>query len=94
MDFITAKTTNCYMRTQTTKKQVAFRASDEIIDKIKALTEGDNAPFKSTSEYLYSLVVADLARRELGVDFITQKFLELLDNPEIQQLVREKIRSE
>lgn len=82
------------MRTQTTKKQVAFRASDEIIDKIKALTEGDNAPFKSTSEYLYSLVVADLARRELGVDFITQKFLELLDNPEIQKLVREKIRSE
>jgi hypothetical protein len=78
--------------TQTKKRALAFRASNEIYEKVKALTEGDDPAFESTSEYLYSLVVADLGRRELGVDYITQKFLELLDNPEIQKIVREKLK--
>lgn len=79
---------------RTNKKQLTAWASIETYNKVKALTEGDAPAFESVSEYLISVVNQDLARRELGVDFITMKFLELLNNPEIQQLVREKIRSE
>ncbi|MDD3045968.1 MAG: hypothetical protein PHF33_10980 [Candidatus Delongbacteria bacterium] len=78
--------------TQTKKRALAFRASNEIYEKVKALTEGEEPAFESTSEYLYSLVVADLARRDLGVDYITQKFLELLENSEIRELVRKKLK--
>lgn len=78
--------------TQTKKRALAFRASNEIYERVKALTEGDEPAFESTSEYLYSLVVADLSRRELGVDYITQKFLELLENPEMRELVRKKLK--
>lgn len=80
------------MARNTNKKQLTAWASIETYNKVKAITEGDDAPFESISEYILTVINQDLARRELGVDFITQKFLELLDNPEIQQLVREKLR--
>lgn len=76
---------------RTNKKQLSAWASVETYNKVKALTEGEEPPFESISEYLLTVVNQDLARRELGVDFITMKFLELLDNPEIQKLVREKL---
>ena len=77
---------------RTNKKQISAWASIETYNKVKALTEGEEPPFESISEYVMTIINQDLARRELGVDFITMKFLELLDNPEIQQLVREKLR--
>ena len=78
--------------TQTRKKSLAFRVSREIYDKVVSMTEGDNPPFESVSEYLYSLVVADLGKRELGVDAVTHQLLELLKNPEIKKQIKELLK--
>ena len=77
---------------RTNKKQISAWASLETYNKVKALTEGDEPPFESISEYVMTIINQDLARRELGADYIASKFLELLDSPKILCLLREKLR--
>ena len=81
-----------YMPRNTNKKQLTAWASIETYNKVKALTEGESPSFESISEYILAIINQDLARRELSTDYITQKLLGILDNPEIRELVREKLR--
>ena len=76
------------MGSESRKNQVACRVSREIYDKVKALTQGENPPFESVSEYLYSLIMADLGRREMDVDMVTYNFLELLQKPEVRAEIK------
>ncbi|MDV0442238.1 hypothetical protein [Methanorbis furvi] len=76
----------------TKKAQIACRLSPETLGKVKTLIEKDDAPFESMSEYLYTLIISDLARREMGVDAVTYQFFELLKNPEIQKEIKRLLK--
>lgn len=80
------------MGTPTRKRQLTCWVSRETYDKVKALTEGDDPPFESISEYLSTLVTADLGRREMGVDAATYQLLELLAKPEIQAEIKRLLK--
>lgn len=71
--------------TNTKKKQLACWVSKEIAEKVKALTEGDDAPFEGVSAYLSSLIIADLGRREMGADALSYKIFEIMSKPEFQE---------
>ena len=73
------------------KEQIGFRISLEYYRKIKELCHGDDTPFTSISDYMTSLVVADITRREMGSDDITSRILEVLESPEILTKIREII---
>lgn len=73
------------------KEQIGFRISPEYYCKIKELCQGDDPPFTSISDYMTSLVVADMTRREMSVDTLTSRLLEVLESPEIRMKVREII---
>jgi hypothetical protein len=79
-------------RTQTKKNALSCRVSREVFEKVKALTEGDNPPFESVSEYLYSLVTTDLGRREMNVDQATYQLLELLKKDEIKEEIKRLLK--
>lgn len=51
---------------------------------MKALTEGEDAPFESVSEYLYTLIISDLARREMNVSVAAYELMEALRDPELR----------
>ena len=51
------------MGSESKKNQIACRVSRETYQKVRALTEGENPPFESVSEYLTTLIAADLGRR-------------------------------
>ena len=72
------------------KPQIGFRISPEYYRRIKELCEGDDAPFTSISDYMTSLVVADISRRDMGVNEMTYRILEALEDPEVQMKLREK----
>ena len=72
------------------KPQIGFRISPEYYRRIKELCDGDDAPFTSISDYMTSLVIADMARREMGADEMTFRILEALEKPEVQMKLREK----
>ena len=72
------------------KQQIGFRISPEYYRKIKELCEGDDAPFTSISDYMTALVVADMTRREMGVDDMKFRILKALESPEVQMALREK----
>ena len=76
------------MGSESKKYQVACRVSRETYEKVKALAEGEERPFESVSEYLSTLIVADLGRREMNVDVVTYKFLEILKNPAVRAEVK------
>ncbi len=73
------------------KEQIGFRISPEYYRKIKEVCQGDDAPFTSISDYMTALVVADMARREMGGDDITSRLLEALESPKIQIKIRKII---
>ncbi len=73
------------------KEQIGFRISPEYYRKIKELCQGDDTPFTSISDYMTSLVVADMTRREMSVDTLTSQLLEALESPEIKMKIREII---
>jgi hypothetical protein len=80
------------MGSESKKYQVACRVSREIYGKVKALTQGEDPSFESVSEYLYSLIMADLGRREMGVDVVAYQLLELLKKPEIQAEIKRLLK--
>ncbi|MCK9335899.1 MAG: hypothetical protein M0Q99_11385 [Candidatus Cloacimonetes bacterium] len=73
------------------KEQIGFRISPEYYRKIKELCQGDDAPFTSISDYMTSLVVADMTRREMSGDTLTSRLLEALESPEVRMKIREII---
>lgn len=72
------------MKTQTKKAQIACRLSQETLKRVKALTEGEDAPFESVSEYLYTLIISDLARREMNVSVAAYELMEALKDPKLR----------
>lgn len=61
------------MPTFTDKKALVCRVSKETYDKVMDLVEkGGVKPFESVSEYLMSLIYADLGKRENG----SEKYIE------------------
>ena len=72
------------------QEQIGFRISPKYYQKIKEMCEGDDAPFTSISDYMTSLVVADVTRREMGVDDMTFRILQALESPEVLMMLREK----
>lgn len=78
--------------TQTKKRALACRVSNETFDAVKELTEGDNPPFESTSEYLYTLILSDLGRRKVSMKSNIEEFKEILKNPEIRELIKDIAR--
>ncbi|MDD3047042.1 MAG: hypothetical protein PHV96_02570 [Methanocorpusculum sp.] len=69
------------------KEQIGLLISPEYYRKIKELCQGDDTPFTSISDYMTALVVADMARREMGGDDITSRFLVALESPEIKMKI-------
>ena len=55
---------------------------------MRALTEGENPPFESISEYLATLIAADLGRREGAVPGGASQLLELLKDPAVRAEVK------
>lgn len=76
------------MGSKSKKNQIACRVSRETYEKVKALTEGENPPFESVSEYLATLIAADLGRREVTVPDGAPQLLELLNDPAVRAEVR------
>lgn len=82
------------MGSDSKKNQIACRVSRETYEKVKALTEGEDPPFESVSEYLLTLVAADLGRREGGVPGGAAQLLELLRGPTVRAEVRSLLQEE
>lgn len=76
------------MGSDSKKNQIACRVSRETYEKVKALTEGEDPPFESVSEYLSTLIAADLGRREGAVPGGAPQLLELLNDPAVRAEVR------
>lgn len=76
------------MGSDSKKNQIACWVSRETYEKVKALTEGENPPFESVSEYLATLIAADLGRREVTVPDGAPQLLELLNDPAVRAEVR------
>ncbi len=74
------------------KNLLSCRVSKETYEKVKALTDGEDKPFESISEYLTAIINQDLARREMNVDLITYQFLELLKKDEIGEEVKRLLK--
>ena len=62
------------------KKQISCRLSDESYDAVMLLI--NSGKYKSVSEYLYTLILKDLQRRETGDSNIKECVKEFLDSPE------------
>lgn len=60
---------------------MACRISNETYDMVCSLTEGEHPPFESVSEYLYTLILEDLGRRQAGSCTTTEEILIALKNP-------------
>jgi len=73
------------------KEQIGFRISPGYYRRVRELCCGDDTPFTSISDYMTSLVVADMTRREMGVDDMTSRILEALESPEVLKKIREII---
>ena len=73
------------------KEQIGFRISPEYYRRVKDLCSGDDTPFTSISDYMTSLVVADMTRREMGVDDMRSRILEVLESPEVLKKIQEII---
>ena len=73
------------------KEQIGFRISPEYYRRIKDLCSWDDALFTSISDYMTSLVVADMTHREMDVDYMRSRILEALESPEILKKIREII---
>ena len=73
------------------KEQIGFRISPEYYRRVKELCQGDDTPFTSIRDYMTSLVVADMTRREMGGDDITSRILEALESPEVLKKIQEII---
>lgn len=56
-----------------TKKQLSCRVSDETYFDVLKIVGEDDRPFRSTSEYLYTLIIRDIAERKAGVKAIEVK---------------------
>jgi len=69
------------------KEQIGFRISPEYYRKIKELCQGDDTPFTSISDYMTSLVVRDMTRREMS----PSRLLEALESPEIRMKIQKII---
>ena len=69
------------------KEQIGFRISPEYYRKIKELCQGDDTPFTSISDYMTSLVIRDMTRREMS----TSRLLEALASPEIRMKIQKII---
>ena len=73
---------------QSKKKALSCRVSDETYQKVVSLIESDGAPFESLSEYLYTLVISDLARREVGSHSLAEELRELLLSEPFVELIQ------
>jgi len=73
------------------KEQIGFRISPEYYRRVKELCSGDDTPFTSISDYMTSLVVADITRRDMGGNDITSRVLEVLESPEVLKKIQEII---
>jgi len=73
------------------KEQIGFRISPEYYRRVRELCQGNDTPFTSISDYMTSLVVADMTRREMGGDDITSRILEVLESPEVLKKIQEII---
>ena len=78
--------------TQTKKRALSCRVSNETFEAVKSLTEGDNCPFESTSEYLYTLIISDLARRAMGDKTLVEEIKAILQTPELKAMIKEIAR--
>lgn len=72
----------------TKKRALACRVSNETFDAVKELTEGDNPPYESTSEYLYTLILSDLGQRKSSKKTTVDELKEMLKMPEIRDLIK------
>jgi hypothetical protein len=73
----------------TNKKSLACRVSSETFEAVKALTEGENCPFESTTEYLQTLIISDLAQRKMGGRTLQEEIIDILRTPEMKRLIKE-----
>jgi len=78
----------------TNKKSLACRVSSETFDAVRALTEGDNPPFESTTEYLQTLIISDLARRKMGNRTLQEELIDLMRTPDMRRLIKEIAKSQ
>lgn len=76
----------------TNKRALTCRVSNETFEAVKALTEGDNRPFESTTEYLQTLIISDLARRAIGDKSLVEEVKAVLQTPEVKALIKEIAR--
>lgn len=76
----------------TNKRALTCRVSNETFAAVKALTEGENRPFESTTEYLQTLIISDLARRALGEKSLAEEVRALLLTPEFRTMIKEIAR--
>lgn len=72
------------------KKQLACRVSDETFNEVLEIVGNYDKPFKSTSEYVYTLIIKDLAIRnnptksKLNLMLVLKEYL---DSPEGKKYV-------
>lgn len=70
------------------KHTVAVRISEETYQSMLELVKGDNAKYETMSEYMYTLIISDIARRKTQKPDMTDILLESLKNPEVADTIR------
>ena len=74
------------------KHTVAVRISEETYNSMLELVNGKDAKFETMSEYMYTLIISDIARRKAQKPDMTDMILEALNNPEVVEKLRSLVR--
>jgi len=81
------------------KIQLGARVSRELYNEVRALTEGEGAPFQSLSDYLNYVIAADLGRRKaLGTNYNDEDkalalVMKALKNPKVISSLKKTLAS-
>lgn len=70
------------------KHTVAVRISEETYQSMLELVKGDNAKYETMSEYMYTLIISDIARRKAQKPDMADIFMDALNRPEVIEKLR------
>lgn len=74
------------------KHTIACRISEETYNAMMELVNGKNAKFETISEYMYTLIISDIARRKAVKPDLTEQLIEALDNPVVIDRLRNLVK--
>lgn len=74
------------------KHTIACRISEETYNAMLELVNGKDAKFETISEYMYTLIISDIARRKAQKPDVSNMLMDALNNPEVVDKLRSLLR--